>query len=299
MALQAAVANQLQTGGVERRSNLSYAEFVKEYLRPEKPVIITDAFDHWPARHKWTPEFFRTNFPDKPIVVEGVETTMGAFMETMLASTPEKPSPYLNGLFVRQGFREIAADIEPDLSYTLPDRVRSPLMVGPLKGSEGIPELLIAGRGSRFRLHYDALHALGFVTQIYGDKEFILFAPEDGKYLYSPSAETTFSQIPNIFEPDYEKYPLLTKATPIRFVLRAGETIFHPSGWWHATRLLTPSIAMVISTINAANWADFVADISRPRQGVPAPAAALLRGYLHCVGVILTIQERLFATPRA
>ena len=55
-------------------------------------------------------------------------------------------------------------------------------MIRKEKSREGIPELLISGRGGRFRLHYDSHHMLGFVTQIYGDKEFVLFAPSDGQY---------------------------------------------------------------------------------------------------------------------
>jgi Cupin-like domain len=112
-------------------------------------------------------------------------------------------------------------------------------MVGRTKSTLGIPELLICGRGGRFNLHYDSLHCLGFVTQLYGDKEFIVFAPEDSKYHYPNEDNPKFAQIDNPFAPDLERFPLFAYATPCRFVLRPGETIFDPAGWWHATRMLS------------------------------------------------------------
>lgn len=296
-----ATAGNVTTGGwtteregrVDRRSNLSYREFVHEYLLPKKPVILTDALEIWPARHKWTPEFFKEHHGNKIVKIQGKDMRLGDFIDEVLASTPERPSAYLSGLFVRQQFREIESDIEPDLKYTLPDRVRSALLIGNNVHRRGIPELLIAGRGARFRLHYDARHMLGFVTQLYGDKEFLIFPPSDGKYLYPDPDNPKFSLVPNIFEPDMEQFPLLAHTSPIRFVLRPGETIFNPAEWWHGTRMLTPSVAMVISTVNRSNWRDFVADVGRNRPSVPKIATVAMRGYLHCVGLLLSVKEEL------
>lgn len=58
--------------------------------------------------------------------------------------------------------------------------------------------------------------------------------------------------------------------------------------------MLTPSVAVVISTVNAANWHDFSHDIGRDRPGVPWPATAALRAYLSVVGALLTAKERMF-----
>jgi hypothetical protein len=276
---------------IDRRSGLSYQEFVDTYLMPRKPVIIVDGLKEWPALRKWTPEFFKTNFGDKQVTVDKTPMRLGDYIDLVLSSTPEKPCPYLSALHVRQEFSEIAPDIEPDLKYTLPDRLRSRLMVGKYKSPKGLPELLISGRGGRFSLHYDALHMLGFVTQIYGDKEFIVFNPSDTKYLYPAPADPKKSQINNPFDPDLERFPLFANTTPCRFVLRAGETIFNPAGWWHATRMLSPSIAMVISTVNASNWKEFSDDLGRDRPGVPKLVTSGLRAYLSMLGVVLSVKE--------
>ena len=87
---------------------------------------------------------------------------------------------------------------------------------------------------------------------------------------------------------------LPARATPMRFVLRGGETIFNPAGWWHATRILSPSIAMVISTVNRSNWRAFSRDRSAPRPGLPAWKARGIAMYLAAVGGLLTVQERVW-----
>lgn len=282
-----------KTFTVDRRSGLSYADFAAGYLVPQKPVIITDGLADWPALSKWTPEFFKTVHGDKQVTVSGTVMRLGDYIDVVLTSSEARPSPYLSRLLVRQQFPEIAADILPELKYTLPDRLRSRLAVGKTRSPHGIPELLISGVGGRFSLHVDALHMLGFVTQIHGDKEFMIFAPSDGRYLY-PLEDAKHSAVVNPFAPDMDKFPLFAQATPARFVLRAGETIFNPAGWWHATRILSPSIAMVISTVGASNWNAYADDLARPRPGVPRPVTAALRLYLSMVGHVLSAKERLF-----
>jgi hypothetical protein len=48
---------------IERKSKVSPAGIAREHLRGGgKPVIITDAMENWPARSKWTFEFFKTAY---------------------------------------------------------------------------------------------------------------------------------------------------------------------------------------------------------------------------------------------
>lgn len=279
---------------IERRSNLSYQEFVRDYRLPRKPVIITDGLQRWPALTKWTPEYFKRAYGDKIITVAGAKMSLSDYVDAVLASTDEKPSPYLSGFLVRDYFPEVAGDILPDLKYTLPDRLRSRFMVGSMANRKGIIELLMSGRGGSFRLHFDTLHIHGFITQIYGEKEVMLFDPMDGPYLYPMQEPPNRSAITNAFTVDLEKFPLFAEATPYRTILKPGETLFNPPEWWHMTRNLTPSIAMVTSTVDATNWQMFVHDVaSRPRGGLSRVVSPLLRSYFAVVGAALSAKERL------
>ncbi|MEH2317913.1 MAG: hypothetical protein V7K24_12470, partial [Nostoc sp.] len=49
---------------VERRSNLSYDEFVREYASIGKPVIIADAMKNWTASTKWNMNFLVESMGD-------------------------------------------------------------------------------------------------------------------------------------------------------------------------------------------------------------------------------------------
>ena len=110
---------------------------------------------------------------------------------------------------------------------------------------------------------------------------------------YPLEGDAKHSALVSPFAVDLDRFPLFAQATPARFLLKAGETIFNPAGWWHATRILSPSIAMVISTVGASNWDAYADDLARPRQGVPSPVTAALRAYLSMVGVVLSAKERL------
>lgn len=42
---------------VPRVPNLTALEFLREYVGPNKPVVLTDATSHWPAHELWTDEY--------------------------------------------------------------------------------------------------------------------------------------------------------------------------------------------------------------------------------------------------
>src|SRR5689334_18433318 len=54
---------------VDRRANLSLREFRKDYLYPGKPVAVTDAIEAWPARTRWTLDYFASKYADSRVTV--------------------------------------------------------------------------------------------------------------------------------------------------------------------------------------------------------------------------------------
>ena len=47
---------------VEYGTDLSYEEFARKYLYPNKPVVLRGALRGWRALERWSPEFFRDHF---------------------------------------------------------------------------------------------------------------------------------------------------------------------------------------------------------------------------------------------
>jgi hypothetical protein len=57
-------------GAVERCERLSRDEFFEHYYFQNRPVIITGAFDSWPARTQWNFDYFRARCGDCEVEVQ-------------------------------------------------------------------------------------------------------------------------------------------------------------------------------------------------------------------------------------
>ncbi len=263
------------SGEIDRHewSQLGCERYVREYVDPLKPVVITGAFEHWNARRKWTFDFFRDRYGDLPFEVDGRMLSMAQLIEEVTASTPEAPAPYLRNYLVRKLPEALQADIAPMPACTRPNWLEHPFISA--HTSLTATELYIGGRGARFPvLHYDGLHTHAFLMQIQGVKEYVGFAPDQTPYMYvkggtGSSDVSQISEQPNISEIndlenwDVNRFALFEKAQGVRFTLHPGETLFMPAGWWHTARILSPSITVSINGANAANWSDFRKDFCR------------------------------------
>jgi hypothetical protein len=222
---------------VERRRNLSRAEWVKAYRDLPKPVIVVDAIEEWLALSKWTPEFFRERFGSKVVKPDGgraAPTTVAEYVDNALGPNTGKPTPYLRNVNIRREFPELVPDLQPTLRYAEPDRLNSKWLPRNWIRPDRQLELFVGGPGSPFLvLHYDIYLLNNFIAQIYGEKEFFLFPPEQTPYLYPKSHNPKHSMIEDPENPDLKQFPLFAMAKPIRVVLKPGETLFVAPGWWH------------------------------------------------------------------
>lgn len=246
--------------GLERVSNLDPKEFLHEFVFPGKPVILTDFAKQWPALGKWTPEFFAEKYGHLSLDVKGVNYTVAQQMELIKTSTVEKPAPYSYNLNIDTVFPELSADVEPYL-LGRSDRFASPLWPKALFRGAIKHEVFFGGKGASFPvLHVDLQHLHTQITQLYGDKEFFLFPPDQTPYMYPQKEYPLYSAVDNVFAPDPERFPLFAKASGHREMLREGETIFFPTGWWHMTRIPGPSISYGRALLERSNWPVFLKD---------------------------------------
>jgi hypothetical protein len=193
------------------------------------------------------------------------------------------PAPYLRNAIIEQFLPELLPNIQPLPEYFSPNWLDGPfsqIMLSRLH--RGSAELYIGGNGGKFPyLHWDALHTHAFICQVYGTKEFTCYAPDQTPYLYVRPDRANAVQIQDIESPDYQKFPLFAKATPIRFRIEPGEFVFIPAGLWHTAKMLTPSISVSLNRANASNWSsmskDIVADARPPLRPVAATILAGLR----------------------
>ncbi len=246
---------------IERRSNLGQQELLNEYVHKNKPVIVTDVAKKWPAVGKWTPEFFKANYPNVTKEVKGERITLADQMDRIKNSTPAHPAPYPYNLEIEDHFPDLMKDLEPQFVFGKMDRGASALMPRMLMNGTPIHEVFFGGNGSSFPfVHYDALFLHTQITQIHGDKDFVLFHPDDTPYLYPRPENEKFSQVRNVFEPDLVNFPLFANAKPYFETLHEGETIYFPCGWWHTTVTHGPSITYGRVVLNSLNYDRYLKD---------------------------------------
>ena len=243
---------------VDRRSNLSYEEFKNEYLIPRKPVNLTDATAAWKASTR-TPQFFKERYPNKILNTDQGEMRMEDFIEA-ITNNSDKPGPFLREQPLKDVFPDLIDHVQPTPAYVKPNWLAGKYLVGSVTrrlNRESFIEVNFCGRRIFPYLHIDDLGVHAFITQHYGDKELVVYPPDQEPYLYRKPG-SRFSEIVDVDHPDLEKYPLFAKATATRVVVKAGESAFMPAGWWHTTRVPGTSLSTVISLSNSSNWPDLV-----------------------------------------
>lgn len=90
----------LERSTVPRRSNLSLQQFIDEFERPNRPVIITDVVESWPAFQKWDREYLLAAAGEEKFACGPVEFTLGEYHAYGDWAREERPL-YLFDRYVR------------------------------------------------------------------------------------------------------------------------------------------------------------------------------------------------------
>lgn len=244
---------------IERCSGISKKEFYNTYVKNSLPVIITDKAQ-WTSSEKFTPEYFKSNYNHLTRTINGKTYTLSEIIDLCTSSTPENKAPYPNIFDLRKDFPEFL-NLIPDMLYGRSNRLQSNLLPKFVAGRTNSRELFFGGKGCSFpTLHIDYLGVHTQLTQIIGEKDFILYPPDQTPYMYPDKIRRNHSPI-NIMEPDYEKYPLFKNTKALKTTLLPGETIFIPSGWWHTTYIHNFNLTYAIDHVNSFNWNIFMDEV--------------------------------------
>lgn len=247
----------MQLENVERISGISSEDFIANYLKPGKPVIITD-FIHpdSPALKKWTYEYFKEIAGDQVISLFGKEETS----QDRVASAPVKKmkfSEYLD-LIEREPtdlriFLFNLLKLKPELNG---DIIYNDVTNG--KILKWLPYLFFGGEGSSTRNHYDIDMSHVFISQYKGIKKIWLFPLDESVKLYK--IPFNFHSLANLKDPDYDKFPALKTLKGLEAEIRPGETLFMPSGYWHYIQYVTEGYSIsvrALPTTRISRWKGF------------------------------------------
>lgn len=118
-----------------------------------------------------------------------------------------------------------------------------------LKFFKRLPALFFGGKGSKVLPHYDIDLADLMHFHFHGTKRVMLFSPKQTKYLYKvPFAVHNLETI-DLDNPDFEKFPALQYLQGFHAILKHGEALYMPSGYWHYITYLDGGFSMTLRAL--------------------------------------------------
>nr|WP_106197083.1 cupin-like domain-containing protein [Salegentibacter salegens] len=226
---------------IPRLRNISKKDFLEQYVRPQKPVVIEHLVDDWPATQKWDLDYIKKVagekvvplYDDRPINSKQkfnephTEMKMADYIDLLKS----KPTNYR--IFLYHLLKEVPV-LQKDFRF--PD-------LG-IRFLKQLPTLFFGGENSKVFMHYDIDFANILHFHFHGKKRCIIYPPSQTKYLYKvPHALISREDI-DFNNPDFEKFPVLKKAKGYVTELNHGEALYMPEGYWHQMTYLTPGFSM-------------------------------------------------------
>jgi hypothetical protein len=288
--------------------DLSTDEFVAQYEKPNKPLIITGAVDYWPALKRWSESFLIDSSKTEasgPDSADGEGPTFRATSATAplaatftlqgyfryLHETHEEAPLYL---FDRNFMRKLQSlkghyDVPryfrsvDDSSVYSTDKGLSGTDLFRLFGPEARPDyrwLICGPKRSGSIFHIDPNSTNAWNVSVQGRKKWIFYPPHvspPGVVMSHDGADVTVpistgEWLLSFWEQHLEarKNPDPTMR-PLEAVVQPGEVIFVPHGYWHMVVNLDHCIALThnyVSTSNLANCLRFLREKTDQISGV-------------------------------
>ncbi len=231
---------------IHRVKTITKEDFVKNYLKPQKPVVIERLIDDWPAYDKWNLDYIKEIAGNRevPLYDDRPVTHKDGFNE---AHAKMQMSEYID-LLKREptNYRIFLYNIMKDVP-SLKEDFKFP-KIG-LRLLKQIPMVFFGGENSKVFMHHDIDWANILHFHFHGEKQCILFPPSETENLYKvPHSLITREDI-DFDNPDYKKFPVLKKAEGYITHLKHGETLYMPEGYWHYMKYLTPGFSMSLRSL--------------------------------------------------
>ncbi|XP_014364901.2 bifunctional peptidase and arginyl-hydroxylase JMJD5 [Papilio machaon] len=221
----------------------SMETFFRDYILKERPAILENCINHWPALEKWKDQNYFIKLAGlRTVAIElGSDytksewtqklMTLEEFIKNYMFNT-DGPVGYLAQYQLFDHIPELKLDItEPE--YCCFSDTNEPVDIMAWYGP----------KGTLSPLHYDAKRNL--LAQVIGKKHMFLFSPNDTDYLYPHDSQllhNTAQVDPR--KPDLEKYPKYKEVKPYYCTLSPGQMLFIPPKWWHCVESLSISFSV-------------------------------------------------------
>lgn len=226
---------------IDRVCGLSKKDFLQQYFKPQKPVILEDAISNWPAYERWNFDYIRRVagnktvplYDDRPVdhkdgfnephatmnmadyidLLEREPTKFRIFLWNLLKEVPE----------LQKDFKQL------DLGL--------PIL-------KGLPMLFFGGQKSYTFMHYDIDLANIFHIHFQGEKRVVLFDQKQTEFMYKVPHSLIVREDIDFANPDYKKWPGLNLIKGFEGTLKHGDVLYMPEGYWHYMQYISAGFSM-------------------------------------------------------
>ena len=266
---------------IPRRTGITEKSFLEDHVKPNQPVIVTDAQADWRAQREWGPRYLAEKFGDMEVqVYDNLFTLLDVErLDAYLARNFGKPENTVSTEYVRGYARfkdvdfawsdNLFSGLAPDWghpyffprdSFVLP-RAPKGHVISPVSDIFPYKGIFISGRGAGTRLHRDPFGTEAMLCQFYGEKQLLLFDPRhadkvmsNGKCADSGAIDHLKSRSVNGVAPTFED------------VLRPGEILFIPGGWFHDVVSSSDSISITWNFVHSTRSEPFLREVDNPEN---------------------------------
>ena len=240
----------------------------RTHLRPRIPVVVQGLMDAWPAKEKWTFDFFRAHHggvqvPTGVVFAKKTKQPLSEYIDYLLRHERGKedgPPIYMEGWYFRHDTPELERDFEVPrclrddwFERFYPER-KNPKGTGILMGPQG----------AFTKLHTDGQCTHTWLAQFVGRKHWILVDHDQLSPVFRSKAECN-GLYPGFEHPDLEAY---LKANDVEYwtcTLEPGEVIVLPGNWFHQVTSLDASISLTHNFFNRTNARQVLWEMMRTR----------------------------------
>ncbi|MGB6084167.1 cupin-like domain-containing protein [Moheibacter sp.] len=230
---------------VDRVKGISKEEFVKNYLKKKRPVLIEGLTDSW--NDKWRFDYIKKIAGDQMVPLYNNEPTKGN-KSSYEPVTHMKMREYLDKLqnneptdlriffyMVKDNLPQLEKDFEyPDIGMNYFKR---------------IPALFFGGSKAHTFMHYDIDLGDNLHIHFEGHKRVLLFGPEQNTNLYKVPMSICNIESIDMNNPDFEKYPALEKAQGFEAHMHHGDALYIPGEWWHFISYMNGGFSMSLRAL--------------------------------------------------
>jgi len=118
--------------------------------------------------------------------------------------------------------------------------------------------MFIGSKGTVTPFHSDGMQTAAYLFQVVGRKRCYFVSPDQYECLYPRPFRRQFGMAQVDYRhPDPEKQPRFRDVVVEETILNPGETLYVPSGYWHAIEAMDASISyshQIVNEDNALGW---------------------------------------------